>query len=341
MALRCRVGKFFFAHLKHSFHLFNHIMNQSVPRSYAILGTGALGGFYGANLQRAGLDVHFLLHTDYDVVRKSGLFIESKEGDFRLSHVNAYQDVHDMPRCDVVIISLKTTHNHLLPQLLPPVLKKTGVVLVLQNGLGIEEEVATIVGEQRVMGGLCFLCSNIVRAGHICHLDYGSIVLGEYTANSKPGGITERMRQIAQDFEQANISIKLTENLLLARWQKLVWNIPFNGLSVVLNATTAEMMTNTDIRCLAEQLMQEVVAGAKSCDCQIPQSFIAKMLTNTAKMKPYKTSMKLDYDAGHQMEIEAIFANPLRVANRAGVNLPKISMLYKQLKFFNERLQRN
>ena len=298
-------------------------------RDYAILGTGALGGFYGACLQHAGHSVHFLLHNDYDVVCKSGLVIESKNGDFTLPKVNAYQDIHKMPPCDVVIVSLKTTQNHLLPQLLPPVLKKDGVVLILQNGFGIEKTVADIVGEQRVMGGLCFLCSNKTGAGHICHFDYGAIKLGEY-ANSV--GITERMRQIASDFKSANIPIQMVDDLLLARWQKLVWNIPFNGLSVVLNATTVEIMENADSRALVKQLMQEVAVAAKSSHHLISDNFIEKMLINTEKMVAYKTSMKLDYDAGHKMEIEAIFGNVLRWVD---VELPMISMLYRQLKFLD------
>ena len=89
-----------------------------MPRSYAIIGTGALGGFYGARLQRAGCELHFLLHSDYEHVRQHGLVCESKDGDFTLPKVNAYSDVRDMPKCDVVCVCLKTTQNHLLPQLL-------------------------------------------------------------------------------------------------------------------------------------------------------------------------------------------------------------------------------
>ncbi|MCK5717346.1 MAG: putative 2-dehydropantoate 2-reductase [Thiomargarita sp.] len=302
---------------------------MSLPehRQYAILGTGALGGFYGACLQRAGLSVHFLLHHDYELVHKSGLIIDSKNGNFTLPEVNAYKDVHKMPPCDVVIVSLKTTQNHLLPQLLPPVLKKTGVVLVLQNGLGMEGTVAAIVGEQRVLGGLCFLCSHKIGAGHICHSDYGAIKLGELDATA---GITKRMQQIASDFERAQISIQMVDNLLLARWQKLIWNIPFNGLSVILNASTAEIMAHAESRTLVEQVMQEVARAAKSCHCLISDEFMRKMLVNTDKMIDYKTSMKCDYDAGHPMEIDAIFGNVLR---RVHIELPMISMLYRQLKF--------
>lgn len=307
-------------------------------RTYAILGTGALGGFYGAKLQKAGLEVHFLLKSDYLEVSQNGLVVESKDGDFTLPQVHAYSDVEKMPRCDVVVVALKTTQNHLLPQILPPVIKENGVVLVLQNGLGVEEEVAQIVSGVRVIGGLCFLCSNKVGPGHIRHLDYGHIALGEYNSNYHPSGTTDKMRQIAEDFNSANIPMELVEDLLLGRWKKLVWNIPYNGLSVILNATTDELMADSYTRQLVEKLMYEVADGAKSTGRIIPDSFIQTMLDYTVKMKPYRTSMKIDYDERRPLEVEAIFGNPLRKAQAAGVNLPQISCVYQQLKFLDARI---
>jgi 2-dehydropantoate 2-reductase len=306
-------------------------------RTYAILGTGALGGFYGAKLQKSGLNVHFLLNNDYAHVAQHGLIVESKDGDFTLKSVKAYNDAAKMPRCDVVVIALKTTQNHLLPKMLPHVVKDDGVVLVLQNGLGIEQEVASIVTSARVIGGLCFLCSNKVAPGHIRHLDYGQITLSEYTEKYHPLGITDRMQQIRDDFGGAGIPILLASDLLLARWQKLVWNIPYNGLSVILNARTDELMANPYTRQLVENLMVEVLAGAKSCDRIIRDSFIETMLDYTLKMKPYRTSMKIDFDEQRPLEVEAIFGNPLRMASAAGVNLPQISCLYQQLKFLDAK----
>ena len=308
-------------------------------RSYAILGTGALGGFYGAKLQKAGLDVHFLLKSDYQYVSKSGLVIESKDGDFTLTQVNAYNDVEKMPQCDVVVIALKTTQNHLLPQMLLPVVKDDGVVLVLQNGLAVEEEVALIVGNVSIIGGLCFLCSNKIGPGHIRHLDYGQITLGGYANGYDPTGITQKMRQVASDLKSAGISMELAEDLLLERWKKLVWNIPYNGLSVILNALTDELMSYVHTRQLVEQLMYEVAAGSKSCGRIIPDSFIQTMLDYTVKMKPYRTSMKIDYDERRPLEVEAIFGNPLRKAQAAGVDLPQISCIYQQLKFLDEKIR--
>ncbi len=306
-------------------------------RTYAILGTGALGGFYGAKLQKSGLEVHYLLKSDYQQVREKGLIIESKDGNFTLSQVNAYNNVDQMPQCDVVIIALKTTQNQLLPELLPPIVKDDGVVLVLQNGLGIESEISQIVKNVHIIGGLCFLCSNKVAPGHIHHLDYGQITLGAYTSNYQVTSITQEMQKIAADFETAGISIELLEDLLLGRWKKLVWNIPYNGLSVILDARTDELMNNIQTRQLVETLMWEVAAGAKSTGRIIPESFIETMLDYTVKMKPYRTSMKIDFDEKRPLELEAIFGNPLRKAEIEGVNLQQIRCLYQQLKFLDMR----
>jgi 2-dehydropantoate 2-reductase len=304
-----------------------------MSRSYAILGTGAVGGYYGARLHQAGCEVHFLLHSDYEHVRQHGLRVESKDGDFSVAKPNAYRHVHEMPRCDVVCVCLKTTQNDRLPELLPPVLKQSGVVLVMQNGLGVEDELARIVGPQRVMGALCFLCSNKIGPGHIRHLDYGMVALAEFASR----GISNRMREIGADFERAGVPVQLAEDLPRARWQKLVWNIPYNGLSVLLNATTAELMADPHSRALIEQIMREVVADARACGVALEEQIVQKMLRNTETMVPYRTSMKIDFDRRRPMEVEAIFGNPLRAARAAGASSPLLEMLYHQLKFLDNR----
>jgi len=307
-------------------------------RRYAIIGTGGLGGFYGGRLVRAGCDVHFLLHGDYECVRDHGLRIDSVEGDFVLPRVCAYGRAADMPPCDVVVVALKTTANDLLGELLPPVIADDGVVLVLQNGLGIEEQVAGIVGPDRVMGGLCFLCASKVGPGHIRHLDYGYITLAEYDSRHRPKGITERMRAIGGDFQAAGIRINYAEDLVLARWKKLVWNIPFNGLSVVLDATTDRIMANEHSRTLAEGLMREVAAAAgAAAGRDVPEAFIRSQLDDTAQMAPYSPSMLLDCRAGRPMEIEAIFGAPLRAAVAAGCPSPQIETMYRLLKFMDAK----
>jgi 2-dehydropantoate 2-reductase len=308
-----------------------------LKRSYTIIGTGAVGGFYGGCLQRAGFEVHFLVHSDYEHVRQRGLVIESKEGDFTLPNVQAHRDVREIPTTDVIIIALKATQNHLLAHLLPPLMKDNRVILVLQNGLGVETEIARIVRNQTIIGGICFLCSNKIGPGHIRHIDYKAITLAKYADGYQVCGITEEMVHLAQDFKEANIPIILFEDLWIARWKKLVWNIPYNGLSVVLNATTQELMANINSRDLVEQLMKEVILGAQTSNRRIPKAFIQEMLDHTDKMEPYRTSMKIDFDQHRPMEVEAILGNPLRSARDKGIELPQVSMLYQQLKFLDTR----
>ena len=114
---------------------------------YGVIGTGALGGFYGGMLARAGREVHFLLRGDYEYVRENGLRVDSVMGDFRLPTVNAYAATDAMPACDVILVCVKTTENNCLPDLLRPLLRPGSVILMLQNGLGVEEDLAVRLPE--------------------------------------------------------------------------------------------------------------------------------------------------------------------------------------------------
>lgn len=306
-----------------------------MPRRYAILGTGAVGGYYGARLQQAGHEVHFLLHSDFAHVCEYGLRVEGPDRVLTLGRVHAHQTVASIPPCEVVIVALKTTQNHLLPALLPAPLAPDGVVLMLQNGLGVEAEAAAVVGADRVLGGLCFICANKVGPGQIRHLDYGDVMLGEYRADGRPGGITPRIEAIAQDMRAAHVNAACAEDLLLARWKKLVWNIPFNALSVILRTTTDRLMCNPASRALIEALMRDVVVAAAACGKQIDGAFVRKMLDDTDRMKPYKTSMMLDFEAGRPMEIDALYARPLAAAQAAGFAAHRIETLFRQLQFLD------
>jgi len=301
--------------------------------TYAIIGTGAVGGLYGARLKKAGHVVHFLLHSDFNHVRRHGLKITSVDGSFRLPKVNAYRRAEDMPKCDVAVVTLKTTANHLLSSILPHVVKPGGTVIVLQNGFGAEKKVSRIVPRATIIGGLTFLCSTKIGPGHIRHVDYGVLTLALYRRDGKAGGVTPLMEEIAEDFRKSGTPTILCDDLVLARWKKLVWNIPFNGLSVLLNTSTRELMRNPHTRALAKTLMEDAVRGAAACGRKIPASFVDKMIKDTDKMVPYNTSMKLDFLNGKPMEIESIYGEPLRAAALRGVHLPRIEVIYRALSF--------
>jgi len=295
---------------------------------YGVIGTGALGGFYGGMLARAQQEVHFLFRGDYEYVRQNGLQVDSINGDFHLPDVNAYYNPTEMPVCDVILVCLKTTANHHLPKLIQPLLHTKSVVVLLQNGLGLEEDLLAQLPEVAIAGGLAFICSNKVGPGHIHHLDFGKLIIGSHNVTE-----TEILSQLVSDFKSAGIHAELAPDLLSARWHKLVWNIPFNGMTVVLNTTTDRLMANETTRELSRELMLEVIHGANACGIALKESLAQQMIDMTIKMKPYAPSMKLDYDFHRPMEIEYIYSKPIQTARNAGFEMHKVSMLEKQLRF--------
>lgn len=211
---------------------------------------------------------------------------------------------------DVVIVAWKTTANAALKDTLRQVCGPDTLVLVLQNGWDVEKEAAECVGSERVLGGCCFLCCNKIGPGHIQHVDYGRIVFGEYD-RSLSGRITECMTAITSDFQLAGIDIQPAVDLRNVRLCKLMWNIPYNGLSVALDADTSQIMNDPASAELAAALMREVREAAECYGCAIEASFVEKLLEDTRQMVPYDSSMRLDFVCW-PIEVEAIFGSPLR-----------------------------
>jgi 2-dehydropantoate 2-reductase len=301
---------------------------------YGVIGTGALGGFYGGMLARAGREVHFLLRGDYEYVRENGLRVDSVRGDFRIPSVNAYAAADAMPVCDVILVCVKTTENNSLPKLLRPLMRSGSIIMMLQNGLGVEEDLAAQLPEAEIAGCLAFICSQKKSPGHIRHLDYGKLDIGSY--NVKNTVVFDRM---IDDFRAAEITVELSEELRLARWRKLVWNVPFNGLTVVMNTTTDRLLAHDSTRRLVREIMLEVIHGANRCGVNLRESLAQKMIDMTLEMIPYAPSMKLDYDNRRPMEIEYIYSRPVKTAAGAGFDMPKVAMLENQLRFTGDCLK--
>jgi 2-dehydropantoate 2-reductase len=307
------------------------------PKKYIIIGTGALGGFYGARLSNSGQDVHFLVRSDYDYIRKHGLTIISKSGNVFIDKVNCYKKTEDMPKGNVILIATKALSNNELKHLILPVLKETSTVVLLQNGLGGEDYLADIIDNKRLFGGLSILAVSKDSPGVIKHHDFGSIKIGQFNPDNLPREISSDLQEIVNDISKAGIEAAAVHDLMQARWEKLVWNIPFSGLSVLLDADTRQIVSSDYSLQLAKEIIKDVARAAAACGKIISKDFEKKMVEITVSMTPYFPSMKLDFDSGKPMEIEAIFGNPLRAAEKAGYYAPFISMLYHSLKFIENR----
>ncbi len=297
------------------------------PMRIAIVGSGALGGLYGAFLARGGADVHFLMRRDYQTVKSNGLKILSCTGNFNLPKVNCYSQSSDIGPCDLVFIGLKTTANDQYQTLISPLLSENTRILTAQNGLGNEHLLADLFGPQRIAGGLAFLCSNRIAPGTIEHLDYGQLRIGNY--QRQPDQI---LTEFARLMNNGGGKCLVIDDLNLARWQKLEWNVPFNGLSAWWDMTTDKIIADPERKALAARLMREVQTAAKACGSIINKDFLDKMMTDTEKMKPYYTSMHLDRRQHRPLEIESIIGEPLRRGQAHGLNLPEMTRLYQGLK---------
>ena len=293
---------------------------------YALLGPGAVGLLYGGRLAAAGHELHIVGRSDVDHLRTHGFVLESPWGDVRAT-VPAYADPGDVPPVDVVLIALKTTANDSIATLLTPLVRDGTIVVALQNGLGIEDAIAEAAPGASVLGALCFVCALKVGPGHAQHVDYGSVTLAQHHTHH----ITPAVEAVAADLRAAGVPVEVDPDLRAARWRKLVWNIPFNGLSVVLDKGTDELMAAPKTRALVTALMEEVGVGAAACGTPLPDGFVDHMLATTDAMVPYRTSMKLDFDAGRPLELDAIYAAPVHAARAVGVELPRIEALWRQL----------
>jgi 2-dehydropantoate 2-reductase len=293
-----------------------------------VVGSGAIGSYYGGKLAAAGQDVHFLMRGDLAEVRRRGLHITGGDADLRIPQINCYNSTEEIGPCDLVLIGVKTIANSVLPELVSPLLHARTLLLTLQNGLGNEEFLADHFDAERVLGGLCFICLTRTSRTTIELADVGHVSIGEF---ARP--VSERTREIANVFEQSGLNCNIVENLALERWRKLVWNVPFNALSILAGEIDTEsILRDEQLSDLTLAVMNEVIQAANLCGLPLESSTVADQIRRTQTMGPYKPSTLLDFQAGRPLEIEAIWGEPLRRAQAAGAEAPLLRMLYSLLR---------
>ena len=314
----------------------------------AVVGPGAVGSFYGAKLWRAGQEVHFLLRSDYEQVRRRGVKIISPEGDFH-ARPRAARTPGEIGPCDLVLIALKSTANSVFPELLPPLVGPETALLTLQNGLGNEEALASLFPVEQILGGLCFVCLNRTAPGVVQHSAHGKIEMGEFRRWPEP-----RTHDIASAFRHAGIPCAVRDNLELAHWEKLVWNIPFNGLSVASSAglaavrsgdfrgrieacrTTDQLLGDPGWEATVRELAGEVIQGAAAQGLSIPAEFAEEQIAKTRIMDAYKPSTLVDFLNGLPIELHSLFFEPLRRAQLHGAKLPLLASVCRILSGLDE-----
>lgn len=303
-----------------------------------IIGTGAIGGFYGVMFAKAGFDVHFLLRSEFEVVTQQGLHIDSAvHGELILKPVQAYTSAADMPPCDWLLVGAKSTSNAALAPAIIQAAAADAKVLVLQNGLGVEDSLREALPDSlHLLGGLCYISVFRSAPGKVVHQALGRVNLGYHSGPA----VTDEARQAIVEqgaglFHASGLESEAMANLAQARWQKLVWNIPYNGLATLLRATTTPLMSDPCTRQLIQALMAEVVEAAQACGYAIPEGYAQSLFAMTEKMPDYCPSMYLDYKEQRPLELDAIYVQPLEAALQAGCDMQRVRMLHQTLAFLD------
>lgn len=295
-------------------------------QSIAIVGAGALGLYYGGRLVRAGRDVRFLARGDLTPLRTRGIALTYGGARHETGPVSAFASPEEIGPVDLVVIALKATANGELARLLPPLLGPSTSVVNLQNGLGVDEAVAAVAGMERTLGALCFVAVNRLAPGEATCAEQGYVELGEFGRAADP-----RTQAVADVFASAGVRIRVRDSLLAARWHKLVWNVPFNGLSVALGGVTSDETLRDPINeARVWALVREVQAIARADGVAIEDDFLKDQIERTKSMR-YKPSTLLDWQAGRPLELEPIWGEPLRRARRLGVAVPELERLHAEL----------
>jgi 2-dehydropantoate 2-reductase len=294
-----------------------------------VVGSGAIGGFYAGKLVQSGALVDILCRSDYEIIKSRGIDVKSIWGDFH--YVPRKTISVKMPESDgaydYVMVCTKVLPTIDVAAVIRPFVDDHTAIVLLQNGIDIESPVVEAFPKNEILSGLAFVCCERRSPGEIHHTDYGRLVIGLY-----PGGKSASATRLVELFRSVGVPAEVTDDVKTARWAKLVWNAPFNPISVLAGGCTTDKMVGTSlIESLVRAVMGEVVALAQADGCPLSASIIDDHINSTKAMKPYKTSMLNDWEAGRPIEVEAILGNAVRKAKQLGVQIPHLKTLYALL----------
>jgi 2-dehydropantoate 2-reductase len=308
---------------------------------FVVAGAGAVGGYLGACLARAGGDVTLVARGPHlAAMRERGVHVESAEGDFE-AHPALAASLESAGPADVVVLGVKA---HSLPDLAPrlrPLLGRDTVVMSTQNGVpwwftplervdpgGV---IADSIEAHRVVGSIIYFSTEVVKPGVIRHIDGNRVSLGE-----PAGGRSDRCQTLAGALREAGLRCSVTAHLREEVFVKLMGNAAFNPISALTGATLAEMARHPDVSALARKIMAEVQTVATALGMRLPVS-IERRMAGAEEVGAHKTSMLQDLEAGRPLELEAVVGALVELGERLGIETPHASAVYACAKLRAER----
>lgn len=307
------------------------LLERSRCPKIGIIGSGALGSYFGIRMALAGNPVKFLLRSDYQDVRTNGMHLRLEDGSaYPLANPDVFEAVEEMGQLDWIIVGLKTTRNELFKELLPPVVDKKTVLITVQNGLGNVEALEELFPGNPILGALCQIGVNREGPGQIKSFVKGN---GFVQLGTHPGSVGEAwLEPVKSAFEEAGITTRIIPSLGEALWRKLMWNVPFNGLTVAVGGKGTDVVCNDPVlRARARALIEEIRQAGNALGYPIEPDYTDKLLVFTDQLGAYMASSVLDWLAGRRIEVDAIFRKPLEAGTEADVEMPELEKLVREL----------
>ena len=300
----------------------------------SIAGPGAVGGYYGALLARAGMDVKFLGRGRHlDVMKEKGLIVKSYKGDFHISPF-ASDDPAEIGPCDLILFCVKSFDSADMARFIKPMVGPSTIILSLQNGVENEEILGGILGADKILAGVAFIGSRIEKPGEIVHTASGNITFGE-----PDGGSSDRTKELEGIFNSAGIKAKLSGDIRKVMWQKMVWNCGFNAITALTGCSAAEVLLLKETREIVRKTMEEVIAVASALGIKLSEELPERTIAHTEKQGEIRTSMLVDIEKRQKMEIDGLNGVICRKGEEKGVPTPTNDVLYGMIKSINKRME--
>jgi 2-dehydropantoate 2-reductase len=296
----------------------------------AVMGAGGVGGYYGGLLARHGEEVWLIARGDHlRALQQRGLEVQSvMSGDFHVA-VHATADPREAGQVDVVLFAVKTYDTVAAAEAIKPLLGPQTVVLTLQNGIDSAEQIGAIVGAGRMMAGPVYIGAAIKAPG-VIEQNAGPcrIVFGELTS-----GVSDRGQRLLQLFQNAGIVCELSDNVMVALWEKFIFICAFSGFTALARLPIGPLRSFPPLRQLYSTCLQELYQVADASGVSLRVDIVDHIVTLTdAVAENMTSSLQVDLERGRRLEVDSLQGAVVHLGERLGIPTPVHVLLYAFLK---------
>jgi 2-dehydropantoate 2-reductase len=300
-----------------------------------VMGTGAVGGYFGAKLAAAGHELVFIARGhNLTALRQNGLLIDSFQGALHIRQAIFTDDPAAAGGAQLVLFCVKSYDTEAAAKALAPFIRQTTKVLSLQNGVDNPSRIERICGSSTILAGVVYIGAELVQPAIIKHSSGGKIVFGELD-----GGVYESTQNVERTLLAAHIPCEISLEIARAQWRKLLWNAPFCAISCLTGAATKDIVESPSLCKLGVDCMLEVIAAAKTQGLDLPCEWIDETLAFSRTLGNFKPSMLQDREAGKPLEFEAFNGVVVKLLREAGQQAPVNQVFYGGLAYLDKKIR--